>query len=107
MKIEQLAEVDSQKQAATGVSQVQIFPVPGPGKLKAFARVMYHSMQLTGLRVYDGGHGLFVSYPNDPDSKEKDYRQLYYPTAKDVRDAIELAVLREYLNYLAQQEEEA
>lgn len=82
------------------VTQVNVFPVPDlqqGGKLKAFARVMLNdSMQLTSLRIYDGVNGMFVSYPNDPHYKGNDYRQLFYPVQKELRDHIEIEILKEY-----------
>lgn len=79
-------------------TQVQVFPVAEvKGKLKAFARVCLNdSLQLTSLRIYEGTHGLFVSYPNDPNYKGEDYKQLFYPVSKELRDHIEQLVLQEY-----------
>jgi len=53
---------------------------------------------LTGLRVYNGTNGLFVSYPNDPRYKGEDYKQLFYPVTKELRDLVETAILKEYDN---------
>lgn len=80
------------------ITQVQVFPLPHEqGKLKAYARVILaEQIQLTSLRIYEGSLGLFVSYPNDPHHKGEDYRQLYYPVTRELRDAIEQAVLAEW-----------
>jgi stage V sporulation protein G len=80
------------------ITQVQVFPIPEPtGKLKAFARILIADcLLLTSLRVYEGTKGLFVSYPNDPNHKGEDYRQLFYPVTKELRDAIEQAILTEF-----------
>lgn len=80
------------------ITGLQIYPVRGPqGKLRAYARVMLgDQLQLTALRVYDGSGGLFVSYPSDPSYKGEDYRQLFYPVTRELRDEIEKAVLAEY-----------
>lgn len=82
------------------VSNVQVYPIREPkGKMRAFARVLLNDqLQLTGLRVFDGSKGLFVSYPNDPYYKGEDYRQLFFPTSPDLRDTIEKAILAEYQN---------
>lgn len=70
---------------------------PDQGKLKAIARInLDDQLTLTGLRVYEGANGLFVSYPNDPNYKGEDYRQLYYPISKDLRMHIEEKVLEAY-----------
>ena len=87
------------------VTNINVFPVPElqqGGKLKAFARIVINDqLQLTSLRIYDGVNGLFVSYPNDPHHKGNDYRQLFYPVSKELRDHIEHAILAEYKNSLA------
>jgi stage V sporulation protein G len=84
--------------SSLAVTQVQIFPIPGAeGKLRAFARILLNDeLQLTSLRVYEGSKGLFVSYPNDPAHKGEDYRQLFYPVTRELRDAIEVAILDAY-----------
>ena len=85
------------------VTNVQVYPLREPqGKLKAVARVLLNDcLQLTGLRIYDGVNGLFVSYPNDPSHKGEDYRQLFYPVTRVLRDAVEFAVIAEYRNLTA------
>lgn len=82
---------------ALEVTSAQVFPVNTEGKLRAFARiVLSDQIQLTSLRIYEGSIGLFVSYPNDPMHKGEDYRQLFYPVEKSLRDRIERSVLLEY-----------
>lgn len=80
------------------VTQVQVFPILDPkSKLMGYARILLNDqMLLTSIRIYDGTKGLFVSYPNDPAHKGEDYRQLFYPITKDLRDHIEKTVLEEY-----------
>ena len=80
------------------VTSVQIFPLyQTEGKLKGFARITLNDqLQLTSLRIYEGCKGLFVSYPNDPAHKGEDYRQLFYPVCKELRNQIESEVLNEY-----------
>lgn len=80
------------------ITSVQIFPLlQSEGKLRGFARIVIaDQIQLTSLRIYQGTKGLFVSYPNDPAHKGEDYRQLFYPVTKELRDAIEEAILNEY-----------
>jgi stage V sporulation protein G len=73
------------------------------GKTRALARVVLNdSFQLTGLRIIDGANGLFVSYPNDPTYKGEDYRSLFYPLTKPIRDHIELVVLEKFQEALTQ-----
>ena len=84
--------------ALLAISNVTVFPIREPtGKTRAFARVVLaDQLQLTGLRVVDGTQGLFVSYPNDPSYKGDDYRSIYYPVTRELRDAVEAAVLAGY-----------
>ena len=81
------------------VTNCQVFIIEAtPGNiLKANARVVLgESLQLTSLRVYQGTKGLFVSYPNDPNSKGEGYRQLFYPVTRELRMHIEEVILKEY-----------
>jgi stage V sporulation protein G len=80
------------------VTTVQVFPLKESlGKTKAIARaVINEQLQLTGLRVVDGAHGLFVSYPNDPSHKGEDYRSIFYPLTKELREHVEHCVLEKY-----------
>jgi len=67
------------------------------GKTRAFARVVLNEqLQLTGLRIMDGSNGLFVSYPNDPSYKGEDYRSIFYPLTKELREHVEHCVLQKY-----------
>lgn len=80
------------------VTHVQVFPLKEAlGKTKALARVILsEQLQLTGLRVVDGSNGPFVSYPNGPSYKGEDYRSLFYPLTRELRDHIEEIVLKKY-----------
>ena len=64
---------------------------------KAFARVVLNDqLQLTRLRVVQGADGLFVAYPNDPTFKGEDYRSIFFPLKRDLREHIETEVLKQY-----------
>ena len=80
------------------VTNVQIYLMKEPaGKTRAIARCLLDDQfQLTGLRVVLGATGLFVAYPNDPGYKGEDYRSLFYPVTKDLRNHIEDAILTKY-----------
>lgn len=86
------------EQSVLKVTEVRLFIVKEPqGKLRAFVRVVLNDeLQLTSLRLYEGSNGLFVSYPNDPTLKGEDYRQIFYPVSKELREHIEAVVLAEY-----------
>lgn len=80
------------------VSNCQVFPLKEAlGKTKALARVVLNDqLQLTGLRIIEGSNGLFVSYPNDPGYKGEDYRSLFYPITKELREHVESVVLAKF-----------
>lgn len=95
---------EAPREFKTVVTHVSIFLFNGnEGKLRAVARiVMNDSLQLTGLRVYEGSNGTFVSYPNDPYYKGEEYRQLFYPVSKELRDHIQEEIMKEYNARLAE-----
>lgn len=80
------------------VTHQEVFLLSSPvGKTQALARVVLnHQLQLTGLRVVAGVHGMFVAYPNDPSYKGDDYRSIYYPITKELREHIEQVVIALY-----------
>jgi len=81
------------------VTDIQVFIIKEPkGKLRAYARALLDDqLQLTGLRIYDGQGGLFLSYPNDPNHTGDDYRQIFYPVTRELRDHLEFEAVKEYL----------
>ena len=80
------------------VTAVQVYPLrEALRKTRAMACVVLaDQLQLTGLRIVDGSNGLFVAYPNDPSYKGEDYRRIFYPITRDLRDRIEAAVIAAY-----------
>lgn len=67
------------------------------GRIKALAEVTLDDrLVLKGLRIMDGANGLYVGYPNDPFYKGEDYRAIYFPCERKLRDDIENAVLGRY-----------
>jgi stage V sporulation protein G len=90
------------EKTAIEITNVQVFPMKETnGKLRAFARVLLNDeLQLTGLRIYEGANGLFVAYPNDPSYKGEDYRQLFYPVTRELRDSIENACVEKFTETL-------
>jgi stage V sporulation protein G len=79
-------------------TDVQVYPVKeSGGKTKAMAKVAINEqLLLTGLRVMDGVNGFFVSYPLDLHHKGEDYRSIYFPLHKELREHIEQCVLERY-----------
>jgi stage V sporulation protein G len=97
-------ETNSKTEGSLRVTNVSVFLFNGnEGKLKGVARVVLNDeIQLTGLRIYEGSNGLFVSYPNDPYYKGEEYRQLFYPISKAFRDHIQVEILNSYHQMLAE-----
>lgn len=82
------------------VTDVKVYPLPDwrkTGPMKAIADVILNDqLVLRGLRVMDGVNGLFVSYPADPFSNNDDFRTVYNPITRQLREHIEYCVLEEY-----------
>ena len=59
-----------------------------------------NSFFLRGIRVIHGKNRLFVGMPAEKD-KQGEYRDIYFPASKEVRDELAEAVLAEYDKALA------
>lgn len=82
------------------VTNVQVFPFkesPQLGHLKALASIVLNDQFIVhGLRVMDGGNGLFVGYPVDPFYKGEEFRTLCIPMNRNLREHIENCILEKY-----------
>jgi stage V sporulation protein G len=80
------------------ITNISIYPISkSKGTLRAVAKIILNdAIHLTNMRVYDGENGLFVSYPVEFSSNGEDFRQVYYPIRKEVREHIEGEILEEY-----------
>ena len=82
------------------VTNVQVFPFKegaSMGKMKALATIVLNDqLQLRGLRIMDGANGLYVGYPMDPFYRGEDYRSIYLPVSRQLREHIENCVLEKY-----------
>lgn len=89
------------------ITSCQVFPLREPmGKTKALARCMLNEqIQLTGLRIVDGCNGLFVAFPNDPSYKGDDYRSIYYPVTRELREHIENTLIEKYQEMTTEEKE--
>ena len=66
------------------------------GSTKAFADVtVADAVTIQGFRVVDGDKGLFVSFPQNQ-SKDGRYYMTTKPATRDIRNAIEDAVMTAY-----------
>jgi stage V sporulation protein G len=78
------------------VTKVQIEFVNGE-KVIGLARIEIDSeLVLTNLRVIKGTNGLFVSYPVDTSYRGDDYRSVFYPKSRELREYIQETVFAEY-----------
>lgn len=84
------------------VTQVNVFPFKeghSMGRIKALATVVLNDqLHLRGLKVMDGKNGLFVGYPVDPFYKGEEYRSIFSPITRELREEIETKVLEEYMD---------
>lgn len=82
------------------VTSVQVFPFKegaNLGHMKGMATVVLNDqLQLRGLRIMDGANGLYVGYPMDPFYRGEDYRSIYLPVTRQLREHIEQCVLEKY-----------
>lgn len=82
------------------VTQVQVFPFkegPSLGHLKGLAQIVLNDqLVIRGLRIMDGEHGLYVSYPLDQFYKSDDFRSICNPITRKLREHIENCVLEKY-----------
>jgi len=86
------------------ITHISVWPVKEPqGKLRAFVRlVINEQFQLTQMRLYEGQAGLFIGYPIDPSHKGEDYRQMFYPLTRELREEIDRLAVAEYLKVMEQ-----
>ena len=82
------------------VTDVKVYPLPDfrkNGPTKAVADVVLNDqLVLRGLRVIDGVNGLYVGYPVDPFWRDDDFRTLYNPLTRQLKEHIENCVLEKY-----------
>lgn len=79
------------------VTRVQIFPVDGETSLKCFAQVtLDDSIKITGLKVFSGQDGFYLTYPRNPKSKKN--LCFVFPTNPALRKSIEKSVIAEFQN---------
>lgn len=89
------------------VTNVQVFPFKegvNMGHMKGLASIVLNDqLQIRGLRIMDGEHGLFVGFPLDPFYKGEDYRSVIMPLTRQLREHIETCVLEKYNAEVAKQ----
>lgn len=80
------------------VTEVKVIPFhSNNGSIKGMATVVLNDqLVVRDLRIVDGPHGLFVSYPNNPFYKGEDFQTIVQPITRQLKEHIECAVLEEY-----------
>lgn len=78
------------------VTNVKLKGLEDKGKLKATGSItLDDAFVVTGISVFEGPNGLFVSLPSVKGSDGK-YRDTAYPLSKELRDEINREVMSEY-----------
>lgn len=78
------------------VTAVNVFPIENSTtSLLGFAQVTLDNvLRLTGIKIFDGDKGSYVSYQKNPKSKQN--LCFVFPIDKDLREDISNAILDEY-----------
>lgn len=82
------------------ITEIRVFPVD-EGRLKGYAVIIFDdSFLVRDLKIIQGDQGLFVAMPSKK-RKDGSYQDVAHPINRELRCAIEEAVLSEYRNALA------
>jgi stage V sporulation protein G len=80
---------------ATQITDVTIYPYNGGGNLKAFAQITLNDdFIVRGVKVFDGEHGLFASFPNN--ERNGEYYDVCFPITSSLRQRINEEVIIKY-----------
>ncbi|OPZ65331.1 MAG: putative septation protein SpoVG [Firmicutes bacterium ADurb.Bin506] len=83
------------------VTSVKVHAVDVPGRMKALATItLDDTFVVHDLRVIEGEKGLFVAMPSKRGFDGR-FRDVAHPVTQELRDMIEAAVLRAYLQAVA------
>jgi len=78
------------------ITEVKIHTFNGSGNTKAFVRVLIDdSLVLTGIKIINGQHGFFVSFPSSK-GEDGQFRDIYYPITKETRQYFSETILNEW-----------
>jgi stage V sporulation protein G len=77
------------------VTKIQVYPVDGNTTLKGFAQVtLDDAIKITGLKIFEGDNGLYLTYPRNPKSKKN--LCFAFPIDVNLRRTIEEQVVTEF-----------
>jgi stage V sporulation protein G len=79
------------------VTSIQVSVLDKPeNKVVAEVRIVLNDcIQLTGMKLMSGVHGLFLAYPMEP-NQNNELRSVFYPLTPGVRDYLEARALEKY-----------
>ncbi len=79
------------------ITDVRVYPIKSKKtSTKAFASITFDkAFVVTGIRVVKGEKGLFVSMPQVK-NKDGEYKDTAFPLSKELREAINEAVIKAY-----------
>lgn len=79
------------------ISEVRIRPVKGPGRMRAFASVVFEGRFVVHeLKVFEGSEGrMFVAFPSKR-SASGEYFDIAHPITAEAREQIQQVVLSAY-----------
>ena len=78
------------------ITDVRINKIENDEKLRAFASIVIDDCFIVGdLRVVEGEDGFFVAMPSKR-KRDGSFKDIAYPTNNEIREAIELRVLKAY-----------
>jgi stage V sporulation protein G len=93
-------------QAAVQITSCQVYPFKegnAQGNVRALASIVLNdAIQIRGLRVMNGEHGLYVGFPMDPFNRGDEFRSLCAPVTRAMREAIDVAVLGKFQQVTAE-----
>lgn len=76
--------------------EVKVYPTQREGNILATANITLGGcFAVKGLRVMDSKNGIFIAMPDRKDGQGK-FQSICHPTTKEMREAIDSAVLGEY-----------
>ena len=83
------------------ITNVSFRPYKQKGNnLKGFAQVtLDDELVLTGIKLVKGGRGLFISMPAEYWPSDEEYHDIFFPITKELRAAMQEAVIEAYENY--------
>lgn len=79
------------------ISHVRIKKFEDKGNFKAYVDLtIANSFMIKGLRIIEGGEGLFLTMPSKKNKDGEGYTDIAHPISKEIKEEIEALVFEEY-----------